>query len=166
MPAMPSGSVESGSVLPRACWRDLLRQTVVEVFSIMVGATVSEAASSSTDDNSELTGMVGIGGAMRANLIVRCNHDASTKLASQMLGIAPEDPDSGKAAYDARGEFCNIVAGFFKAKVGLGDACMLSVPTIVTGRDYRLHSARNYERLELPVAYENETLRVTLEIAQ
>ena len=43
--------------------------------------------------------------------------------------------------WDALGEICNMVAGNFKNKVsGLGNGCMLSVPTVITGRDYHCHS--------------------------
>jgi len=163
---MPLGSVEPGVVLPRPCWPDILRQTVVEVFAVMVRATVSEASDGGVVEGAEVTGIVGIGGAIRANLIIRCSHGATARLASQMLGIAPDDPDSEKAACDALGEICNIVAGYFKAKIGLGDACKLSVPMIVTGKEYRFRSAQTYERLELPVAYESEVMRITLEIAR
>ena len=42
---------------------------------------------------------------------------------------------------------------------------MLSVPTIIVGQDYKFHSARMFEKLELVVAYEGERLLATLEIA-
>jgi CheY-specific phosphatase CheX len=82
-----------------------------------------------------------------------------------MLGISPQDPDCQKSACDAVGEICNIIAGYFKAKIGLGDKCMLSVPTIIMGQDYRFHSEKRFERLELPLLWDGETLRATLEIA-
>ena len=67
-----------------------------------------------------------------------------------MLGIPPDDPDSRKASADALGEICNIIAGYFKAKAGLGDACKLSVPTIIVGQDYKFHSARMFQKLNSP----------------
>ena len=79
--------------------------------------------------------------------------------------VSPDDPDSRKASADALGEICNIVAGYFKAKVGLGDTCMLSVPTIIVGQDYKFHSARMFQKLELAVSYEEERLLATLEMA-
>ena len=54
------------------------------------------------------------------------------------------------------------MASYFKAKIGLGDACKLSVPTIIAGHDYGFHSAKTY----VPLRYEGETLWAALEIAQ
>jgi chemotaxis protein CheX len=41
---------------------------------------------------------------------------------------------------DALGEVCNMIAGSFKHKVnGLSERCALSPPSVVTGKDYRVH---------------------------
>jgi CheY-specific phosphatase CheX len=157
-------TVEPGSVLPRTAWPAILTETVVEVFTLMVGASVAVARDSPRVPF-HVTGVVGIAGVIRANFILQCTSACANKLAAQMLGVSPDAPDSQKAAYDALGEICNIVAGYFKAKVGLGDVCMLSVPTIIVGQDYRFHSPVVYDRLELPLAFDGETLWATLEIA-
>jgi len=158
--------IEPSSVLPRTAWHGALTETAIEVFSIMVGVSVTASASDSPRVPAQMTGMVGIAGAIRANFILQCSAASSIKLASQMLGIAADDPNSQKAACDALGEICNIVAGYFKARIGIGDACKLSVPTIIVGQDYKFYSGRTYERLELPLQYEGEILWTTLEIAQ
>jgi CheY-specific phosphatase CheX len=160
-----SKSIEPASVLPREAWHGVLIETAVEVFSLMVGVTVVPDLDAPRAPI-QITAIVGIAGAIRANFILQCSTTSTIRLASQMLGIPLDEPDSKKAALDALGEICNIVAGFFKAKVGLGDACNLSVPVIITGQDYRFCSRTTYERLELPLAYEGETLWASLEIAQ
>lgn len=43
-----------------------------------------------------------------------------------------------------------MVAGQFKAKIGLEAECMLSVPTIITGTSYPLRPRADYDRLECP----------------
>jgi len=164
-PAPQANSNAPELPLPRSAWQGMLAETVMEVFSILVGAAVT-----TTDalplQAVQLTAVVGIAGAMRANFILRCSQQAATRLASQMLGISPDDPGSAKAASDALGEICNVLAGDFKAKIGYGEACMLSVPTVVTGRDYHFRSRNTHERLELKVAYESDVLLTALEIAQ
>jgi len=159
-------NIEPEVVLPRTAWLGVLSETAVEVFSIMVGANISLLEGDTSSVRAQVTGMVGIAGAMRANFVLRCSSAAAVKIASQMLGIAADDPDSEKAACDALGEVCNIVAGYFKAKIGLGDACMLSVPTIIVGQDYRFHSEHVFERLEMRFQFEGETLGAALEIAR
>ena len=83
-----------------------------------------------------------------------------------MPAIPPDDPDSRKASANALGEIGNLIAGYFKAKAGPGDACRLSVPTIIVGQDYKFHSARVFQKLELAVSYEGEELLAKLEIAR
>ena len=143
-----------------------MQETIVEVFRTMVGAAVTTESTDAPLATAQLTGIVGIAGAIRANFILQCSQAASIKLSSQMLGILPDDPDSRKASADALGEICNIVAGYFKAKIGLGDACQLSVPTIIVGQNYKFHSARMFQKLELAVSYEGEQLLATLELAR
>jgi len=161
-----SKPIEPNAVLPRDLWSAVLQDTIVEVFFTMVGAAVTTAPTDAPLATAQLTGIVGIAGAIRANFILQCSHTASTKLSSQMLGIHPDDPDSRKASADALGEIRNIVAGYFKAKAGMGDTCMLSVPTIIVGQNYKFHSARMFQKLELAVSYEGEELLATLEIAR
>ena len=57
-----------------------------------------------------------------------------------------------------------MVAGQFKAKIGFEDKCMLSVPTVIRGSDYRLHSVPNSERLDITLLYEQEPILLALEI--
>ncbi|HYM76694.1 MAG TPA: chemotaxis protein CheX [Candidatus Dormibacteraeota bacterium] len=159
-------SVEPSVALPRSAWPATLQETVIEVFSIMARITVTAGSPDAPRNTANLTGIIGIAGAIRGNFILQCNTTAAVSLASHMLGISPDDPNAQKAACDALGEICNIVAGYFKARVGLGDACKLSVPTIIVGRDYRFRSPKTYERIQLPLVYEGETLWATLEIAQ
>ena len=65
---------------------------------------------------------------------------------------------------DAIGEVCNMIAGHFKHKIGYGDSCSLTVPTVVAGGNYVIHCLEKGERLEFPVTYEGETVLVTLDI--
>jgi chemotaxis protein CheX len=106
--------------------------------------------------------MIGIAGAMRAVFSLRCSEHAATKIASQMLCLSTEEAADQKS--DAIGEVCNIIAGHFKHKIGLGDACTLTVPTVVMGGNYSIHCLEKGERLEFPVTYEGETVVVKLDI--
>ena len=62
-------------------------------------------------------------------------------------------------------EVCNMIAGNFKAKLaGMGNHCMLSVPTIITGGDYRLHSLADGGTIEVMLEFEKSLLWITLEL--
>ena len=150
------------AAMPRTQWRDVLRLATLEVFSTMVGVTLDVPpptdnlpVDSGPADASVLayvTGMIGIAGAMRA----------ATRIASQMLAISVSEA-AGQMS-DAIGEVCNMIAGHFKHKIGFGDSCSLTVPTVVAGGNYVIHCLEKGERLAFPVAYEGETVLVTLDI--
>lgn len=165
----PASKDEIVTQLP--AWEVVLREATSEVFSMTVGASV-EVPPYAPDHtpthvpNSSLvayvTAMIGIAGAMRAVFSLRCSDQAAIKIASQMLCISLEEAASQKS--DAIGEVCNIIAGHFKHKIGMGDSCTLTVPTVVVGGNYSIHCLAKGERLEFPVTYEGETVLVTLDI--
>lgn len=158
-----SSTTGSGeAVLPRTAWTDALRATTTEVFSMMVGGAVVTPGAADSPVIANVTGVVGIAGAVRAIFSLRCSVDSATKIASQMLGVSMEE--AAEQRCDAIGEVCNIVAGYFKANIGYGDKCMLTVPTVIVGGDYRIHSLAAEQRLEFPVIYDGEPVWIALEI--
>jgi chemotaxis protein CheX len=157
-----SSQAKHTAVLPRNDWPVILRDTTIEVFSTMVGAKVAAPEDRTTPVLAHVTGMVGIAGPLSATFSLRCSLLSATKIASQMLGVTMDEAAAQKC--DAVGEICNIVAGYFKAKIGLGEQCMLSVPTVLMGKDYRIHSRNEDVRLELPLLYESEPIWIALEI--
>jgi chemotaxis protein CheX len=66
---------------------------------------------------------------------------------------------------DAFGEVGNMIAGNFKNKIsGMGDSCMLSVPTVITGTDYSVHSLADSDGVEVRQLFEGSPFLVMLEI--
>ena len=60
------------------------------------------------------------------------------KIAAQMTGMEFDAIDD--TVKDGIGEICNMLAGAWKGKVPeLAANCGLSVPAVITGRDYNLH---------------------------
>lgn len=129
---------------------------------MMVGADLKVPPDPAIPKSTEVTGMVGIAGVLSATFSLRCGNHSATKIASQMLGVAIEDAGAQKC--DAIGEICNMVAGQFKSKIGLEAECMLTVPTVITGKSYQLHSRADYDRLETPVLYEEQPIWLSLDI--
>jgi chemotaxis protein CheX len=149
-------------VAPVTKWPGILGESAIDVFSMMVGSKVTVPEPNGLPVQAEVTGMVGIAGAFCAVFSLRCSTQSATKIASQMLGVSVADATSQLG--DAVGEVCNMVAGDFKSKIGLGDKCMLSVPSVVSGRSYQLHSAPGSERMELPLLFEGEPVWLALDI--
>jgi chemotaxis protein CheX len=159
---MSSSPQTANAVNCRETWPAVLRETTVEVFSTMVGATVTTPDKSGVPVVEQVTGMVGIAGPLSATVSLRCSLQSATTIASQMLGVPLEEAAAQKC--DAIGEICNIVAGYFKAKVGLGDLCMLSVPTVLAGTDYQIRTRDGDVRIELPVLHEGAPVWIALDI--
>jgi chemotaxis protein CheX len=157
-----AGQAMGETVMLRSEWLTGLRDAAGEVFSMMLGAAVDPVPN--PDDCpvlARVTGVVGITGAVNAIFTLRCSDAAATRLAAQMLGLSAEESAAQK--FDALGEVCNMVAGNFKHKIGHGPTCMLTVPTVVMGGNYCIHSLAS-QRMECPVMYEGEPLWLALDI--
>jgi chemotaxis protein CheX len=143
-------------------WIPLLELAAKEVFELMLGSQLAtqEAAIESTP---EITSMIGLAGQLCGVMSIRCSVPAAARMASKMLGVEPDQ--GGQQMRDAFGEVCNMVAGNFKNKVsGLGDGCMLSVPTVITGNNYSVHSLTDSAALSVGLLFEDMPIAITLEI--
>lgn len=159
---MTAPSTALKTVAPRSQWPEILRETALEVFSTMVGGSVAFSTDAGLRFAGGLTGMVGIAGPLSATLSLRCSLQSATAMASHMLAVPPQEAAAQRS--DAVGEICNIVAGYFKAKIGHGEGCLLSVPTVVIGTNYRICSLREELQIKLPLLYESEAALITLDI--
>jgi chemotaxis protein CheX len=144
-------------------WRSVLELASQEVFDTMLASPLTLAPEPDSDDRLDITAMVGLAGMLCGVLTIRCNSKAGTAMASKMLGISLEEAAS--QICDAMGEICNMVAGNFKNKVsGMGDGCMLSVPTVITGGDYDCHSLAESNALKLSFLFERENVLIALQV--
>ncbi len=84
-------------------------------------------------------------------------------MASRMLGT--EITQADQQMFDAIGEIANMIAGNFKNKLsGMGDRCMLSVPTVITGSDYNCRSMSDTAPLEVGFLFEGAPVLIALEL--
>lgn len=143
-------------------WIPVLDMAAREVFELMLGCplTVGETA---PEANLDITSMVGLAGKLCGVLSVRCDGKSAALMASKMLGIAVDKV--GAEMSDALGEIANMVAGNFKNKIsGLGDGCMLSPPTVITGSDYNMYSLADSPAVELRLLFESRPVVISLQI--
>jgi chemotaxis protein CheX len=146
-----------------ADWIPLLELSAREVFELMLGCQLKPLETIS-EDSLDITSMVGLAGQLCGVMSIRSSKESAALIAYKMLG-AETDKDSQEVR-DAFGEICNMVAGNFKNKVsGLGEGCMLSVPTVITGNDYSLHSLVDSPPLKVRLQFEDKPLVITLEIS-
>jgi chemotaxis protein CheX len=80
-----------------------------------------------------------------------------------MLGT--DEDTSEECIRDALGEICNMVAGSFKAQVSdVAQQCMLSVPTVVSGKDYQLYPLVDGLRIQVSRSFEGALIWMTLDL--
>jgi len=157
----PSNSGVS-SAPARDCWLPTLQLATQEVFELMLACPLEVPGEAPVEGALDITAMVGLAGQLCGVLTLRCSAKSASHMASRMLGIDAEK--AGPEMWDAVGEICNMVAGNFKNKIsGLGDGCMLSVPTVITGADYNLHSMVD-TGIHTVLLFEGEPLALTLEV--
>ncbi|MFZ0807992.1 MAG: chemotaxis protein CheX [Candidatus Sulfotelmatobacter sp.] len=143
-------------------WSTVLEMAVREVFELMLGCQLTPGKAP-PEQALDVTAMVGLAGKLCGVISIQCSAKSSAIMASKMLGIEPEK--IGPEMCDAFGEICNMIAGNFKNKIaGLSEGCLLSVPTVITGNDYSLHSLTDAPALELRLQFEGAPVVVSLQI--
>lgn len=144
-------------------WIPLLELASREVFELMVGTQLAMAPAPLSAAGLDITTMVGLAGKMCGLVAIQCAPSSAARMASKMLGTECETP--GSDTWDALGEVCNMIAGNFKIKIpGMGDGCLLSVPTVIKGGNYKFHSLSQSHRVQTGFLFEGALLLVALEI--
>lgn len=150
------------SAMTREGWLPTLQLAMREVFELMLASPLEVVSEPVSDAALDITSMVGLAGQLCGVVTLRCSSRSAARMAARMLGI--EADQTGPEMWDAVGEVCNMVAGNFKNKIsGLGDGCMLSVPTVIAGADYSFHTMVN-DQIRTAMSFEGEPLLLTLEI--
>ncbi len=143
-------------------WLPVLELAVEEVFEIMLGSRVKPAANAEPAAEGEFTAMIGLAGSLCGILTVCCDAKTAGEVARSMLGAAAE---SEQQVADALGEICNMIAGNFKNKLpGTDEQCMLSVPSVISGGEYHLHSLAEGNSTEAVVLFEDAPIAIRLQL--
>jgi chemotaxis protein CheX len=138
-----------------------LDASVEEVFQMMLGVQCERDPKSACPDLEAVTAVVGFGGVLSGACVFRTGGTAALKMAARMTGMEFEEIDD--TVKDAIGEICNMLAGSWKGKVPqLSANCGLSVPAVITGRNYQLHVQAPEFRLHHSFHFEDSCFEVTI----
>lgn len=147
----------------REGWRTILEQAAQEVFELMLSCPLTVPAEPVAGTGLDIVSMVGLAGQLCGIISIRCSVKSAGCMASTMLGI--DVAADGPEMWDAVGEICNMIAGNFKNKLpGMGDGCMLSVPTVISGENYRLHSMGDSGIIETVLLFQQCPIVLTLAV--
>lgn len=139
-----------------------LDASVDEVFQLMMGVKCRRAAAEMPVHHAEsVTAMVGFGGVLSGACVFTLASETALRVAGQMTGIEFAEVDD--TVKDAIGEVCNMLAGSWKGKMPeLAANCGLSVPAVITGRDYNLHVQSPEFQLRHAYTFGDSTFSVTI----
>ena len=119
-----------------------LDASVRDVFGTMLGVPCDRdtrnPAMRGSESNETVTAVVGFGGVLSGACVVLCDGLTARQMVARMTGLTFESIDD--TVKDGMGEICNMIAGTWKSRIpDLAAQCGLSVPAVITGRDYNLH---------------------------
>lgn len=160
---LPAASSSDGTLLSTITDTALLDQTVEEVLGIMMGVpvTVSDTPIAFSNSPVTLTAVIGLAGALSGAFSVMVNETGARQITACMMGMEVTSIDD--SVLDALGEITNILAGAWKLKIpALSSACLLSVPTVVTGTQYDVHRKSSTFRLTHSYCFNDAAFTITL----
>ena len=138
-----------------------LDSSVEEVFNTMLGAACFLMEETLVEEPETITAVVGFGGLLSGACVFRSGGSAALNIAARLTGMEFSEIDD--TVKDAIGEICNMLAGSWKGKVPeLAANCGLSVPAVITGRDYKLHVQAPEFRLHHMYRFDQTTFAVTI----
>jgi chemotaxis protein CheX len=142
-----------------------LDASVEEVFHLMLGLTCHRISEPRplppVPEGESVTAVVGLGGLLSGACVFRSGALAAMKIAARMTGMEFDALDD--TVKDGIGEICNMLAGSWKGKMpDLAANCGLSVPAVITGRDYNLHVQAPEFKLNHMYRFEEEVFEVTI----
>ena len=138
-----------------------LDASVEEVFQLMLGVKCQRDSAPYVRPPESVTAVVGFGGALSGACVLSCAGGTALKVAAQMTGMEFGELDD--TVKDAVGEVCNMLAGAWKGKVPeLAANCGLSVPAVITGRDYNLHVQAPEFQLNHVYRFQDSAFAVTI----
>ena len=127
----------------------LIVQATQEVFTTMIlmdVQTKNDSLESTSQIDSNITTMLGLGGEIRGLLAIHFPENVAIGITSSFLGMAVEHVDDD--VKDAIGEIANMVAGSLKVFFTENNlSTELAIPTTVVGKEYRTSGLTGAEKV-------------------
>ena len=139
-----------------------LDASVEEVFRMMLGVNcVRYMGPVEIAEPESVTAVVGFGGLLSGACVFRSGASTAIKIAAHMTGMEFAEVD--ETVKDGIGEICNMLAGSWKSKVpDLAANCGLSIPAVISGRDYNIHVQAPEFKLHHFFKFDDASFEVTI----
>ena len=93
----------------------------------------------------DISSVIGLSGAVKGAVIISMKKDLAIKITELLVGNAPTDIDAD--VVDAIGEIVNIIAGNVKSLIPSGDQIVISIPTVIKGKEITVAFPSKQERI-------------------
>ncbi|MDR1836789.1 MAG: chemotaxis protein CheX [Treponema sp.] len=112
----------------------------------------------------DISAVIGLSGVVKGAVIVSMKTELAIKLTDLLAGPGHTEIDAD--VVDAIGEINNIIAGNIKPKVANGDKIVISIPTIIKGKEHSIAwPGRQTRILCIPhKAFENDIFHLMVAI--
>jgi chemotaxis protein CheX len=115
-------------------------EVTVNTFKEFVGVDISPRHPHFLDPEKEfewdISAVIGLSGIVKGAVIVSMKTELAIKLTDLLAGEGHTEIDGD--VVDAIGEINNIIAGNIKPKVPNGDKIVISIPTIIKGKEHSI----------------------------
>ena len=143
-------------------------EVTVNTFKEFVGIEVSPRHPHFLDPEKgfewDISAVIGLSGVVKGAVIVSMKADLAIKLTDMLTEAGHKEIDAD--VIDAIGEINNIIAGNIKPKVPNGDKIVISIPTIIKGKEHSIAWPSKQTRiLCIPhKAFENDVFHLMVAI--
>lgn len=123
-----------------------LEQIVQTIFATMAGTDVQPGGEAVDPQEERIVGTIQISGAWTGCVLLQAPCSVARAVTASFLSMTPDDVGEADVR-DVTAELTNMIGGNFKSV--LPGPCSLSLPNVVTGREYDIHvpSAAEIESL-------------------
>ncbi len=137
---------------------EMLKSAANEVFATMLNMSVTFEPPDQQlqDSQTHVAGAVGFTGKFNGVIYLYSNLDFARKMTCSMLGLTDDQIEGNEMINDVVGELTNMHAGHLKSRLSdRGHSCVITIPAVVCGRDFRIEPVSGAERYAVCVRANN-----------
>ena len=130
--------------------RGFISGAMNEVFDTMLSMDIelTDEGVQADVDGERIVGSVGFAGKAVGSVSIQVNESFARNITAAMLGMEEDEIEGDEEVHDVIGELSNMVGGDLKSRLCDGGLdCELSIPSIITGSDFRTE-IKGWERHE------------------
>ena len=143
----------------------MLKSAANEVFGTMLNLQVTfDSPDVKIEQEPFIAGAIGFTGKFNAMIYLHTNMAFARAMTCSLLGLTDHQIEGQDMVSDVLGEFTNMHAGHMKSRLcDRGMPCVMTIPTVVSGRDFKIQPVSGAQRHAIAVRSSSQGL-VLLEL--